>query len=359
MANLAYFGPTTVLPEVTGQVVGFVRDGKRFPVNSWVQYINVDNPQFMYYELERDQSVRIVDDKLFVWEDGSYRPSGNHNLTRFKATDGRCMRRYYPWTLGEQAIEVNRKHGAVDPELVESKSCASQAMVNRTNRIVNLLETSANWNGSTATANSLNGGAGKWDTASDDPTDPNYLAINKSLMEAITRITLLTNGVVGINDLRLVLSPRAATKMSQTAEVHNYVKFGSDGRKIITETLGNPSVTWGMPSEIYGIPVVVETCVRVSTPPVADGTQVTIASGNRTFVKNDDTAFLVSRAGGLDGVYGSKSFSTVQCYFYKYEMAVEARNDGWNKLAEGGVVEQFQEVLAAPAAGFLITDILS
>lgn len=358
MATPRYLsGTNAFVPQSTGQVIQYIRDPKEFALNRWVQNINTPATVFLWAKLDQDQPVRMVNEAEFAWEDGADRPTGNHNMTSFEWVEGRCYRRDYPYTLGLQACEQARKFGAFDPEEVESKSVASQAMTNRVNRIINLCETSANWGINTADANVLNSGAGTWDGASNDPSDPGYLAIKKTLLEACRRINLLTNGKVKPKDMRLVISPGLAMAMANTGEIHDYVKSTyQTSIKNMEETLGNVNEQWGLPPKLYGVEVVVEDAVRVSIYPNADGTKATIAAGTRTYCKADTNAILVSRPGGIDAPYGAPSFSTVQCYFYEYEMAVESRTDTWNKKVEGHVVEQFKEVLAASPSGYLITN---
>lgn len=359
MPGPRYVGGTNIIPQATGQVIHYIRDAKEFAVNRWVQNIQTPAPVFIWAKLDQDQPVRMVAEAEFAWEDGAERPTGNHNLTSFEWVEGRCFRRDYPYTMGLQAVEVARKFGAFDPEVVEAKSVASQAMTNRTNRIVQMCETVANWGTNAATANVLNAGAGYWNLSSNDPLDPNYLAIKKALLKAAQLINLGTNGRVKPKDLRLVISPDAAMKMANTGEIHDYVKSTAGvSKQNMTDTLGNVNQQWGLPDSLYGIEIVVEDAVLVNIYPNADGTKAVLGS-TRNYVKTNDTAFLVSRVGGIDAPYGAPSFSTVQCYFYDYELAVESRTDTWNKRLEGHVVEQFKEVLAAAPAGYLIQDIMS
>jgi len=362
MATPRFVSPTnTFLPQATGQVIGYIRDPKEFNVNRYVQLIEAPAPVFVYPVLEKDQSIRIAEETEFAWEDGDMRPTGHHNLSRFSWTEGRCFRRDFPYTLGLQAVQTARKVGAFDPELVESKSVSSQAMTYRTNRVIKGLQTTANWSGNTADANTLNGGVGKWDAASGDPSvTAHYLAIKKTLMAAAQKIHLGTNGKVKWKDLRLVLSPITAMAMANTGEIHDYLKFNSNSTKIVEEGgLANPNEMWGLPATLYGIEVVVEDSPIVTVHSKADGSLASISSSERTYIKDSDSAILMSRVGGIDAPYGAPNFSTLQLYWYQYEMAVESREDTWNKLVEGHVVEQVKEVIAASDSGYLITDVLT
>jgi hypothetical protein len=345
------------LPEATGQVISFVRDPKEFKINSWCQNIQSPKTVGVYAVLDRDRPNRVVTDAEFAWEDGDERPMGRANIGRFQWVSFVCYRRDYPFTLGEQAVE---QATAYKPLQYEAASSASVAMVNRTNRIVTLCETAANWPSTNVdTANSLNGGKGKWSQASNDPSSGNYLAIKRTILTALQKLNLLTNAIVKPSDMVLVISPGAAIAMAETSEITDYISRSQFAEAEMRGDKPNVNQTWGLPSQLYGLPLVIEDCVRVTTRPNTgtDATSVTGGAGTRLYVKSDQTAFLVSRKGGLDGVYGSPSFSTVQCYFYRFELAVETFNDSRNKRVDGHVVEQFIEILAAPIAGYLIQSI--
>lgn len=356
MATPRYLsGVNGYLPKATGQVISYIRDPKKFKVNKYVQNIQSPLPTGLYYQLDKDAPVRVVTDAEFAWEDGDPRPTGHSNLSNFQLTEFRTFRRDYPFTLGQQAIEATKKAGAFDPLAYESAQVASQAMTNRTNRIVALLETAAGWGNNTATATALNGGAGKWNQASGDITDPSYLAIKKTILEACRRINLATNAVVQLSDLRLILSPGLAIAMAETSEIHDYIAKSRFAQPNLENLLGNPNELWGLPPNLYGVEVIVEDAPIVKIRPTSAGTDAALAAGQRQYCKADTSAVLCTRIGGIDGPFGVKSFTTLQCYFYKYELAVATFADSKNELTEGHVVEQFKEILAAPTSGFLIT----
>lgn len=361
MATPRYVGATnSFLPQATGTVIGYIRDPKEFKVNKYTQLIEAPAPVFLWAELERDQAVRLVTENEFAWEDGDERPTGHHNLTRFSWSEGRTFRRDFPWMLGNQAINTARKVGAFDPSEVESKSVASQAMTFRTNRVINLLQTAGNWSVNTADANTLNGGLGKWDKSSDQPADTTkYLAIKQTLMAAAQKIHLGTNGKVKISDMQLIINPTAAIAMANTSEIHNYIKYMASVKVLTDGGLDNPNEMWGLPKTLYGFEVIVEDAPIVTVYPKADGSIASIASNQRSYIKNSDSAILTSRPGAIDAPYGAPSFSTMQLYWYDYEMRVDSFSDSKNERTEGHVVEQIKEILAAEATGYLITDILT
>lgn len=350
MATAARYGSpyNYFLPIPTGQVIQYVRDPSEFKLNRYVQLVDCPAPTGTYWELDRDQPVRVVTDAEFAFEDGDKRPEGNTNLSNFIMTEFKCNRRAIPFTLGEETVELAKKHGAWDPITVESKSCVSQAMTLRTKQVITALETAGNWGTHTDTATNL--GGGRWDAGSS--TAP-YL--KRGLLAAAQAINLQTNGMAKLSDLRLILAPADAIDISASQEIHDYVRNNEVALRNITQTLGNPNELWGLPSHLYGIEVIVENSPYVSTRPTAAAT--TTGGGTRAFQKTTASAILVYRPGGLSGAYGTKSFSTVQLFYYKYEMAVEMMHDTWNKRHMGSVIDWYAAKVVAWPTGYLITSI--
>jgi len=350
------------VPESTGQVIGYIRNESEFPLNRYVQYVPSPKTIGLYVVLGRDEMARVVSDNLFAFFDGDERPRGDAHKVPFKTVEYATFRRDYPWTLGNMAIE---QANLWKPKLVHMASAVSKAMTNRTNRVASLLQTSANWPSiMVATSNTLNGGAGGWATASDDPASPNYNAIYGSLIQAARNIYLQTNGKVLPKDLRCVLNPDAAIKAGKSAEMTNYMRENSDSFKVLKEGLDpNINALWGLPSHYKGIEFVVE-----NTPIVTEfntytgagasnaGTLVE-ASTNRNFAFSGASAVLVARPGSIDGEYGAPSFSTCQIYHYGGLLEVKVFQDARNERVDGHCEENFKEVLAAQYAGFLITGI--
>ena len=348
--TLRYISPTNAfLPEMTGQVIAYVRKESDFSLNKYVQY--VDGPTLgVYCKMGRDQFVRRVTDAEFAWEDGDERPRGEYQKVPFELTEYRTFRRDYPWSVGNKAIATAK---AFKPKAVHASMAISIAMTNRTARVVSLLETSSNWGTHTADANTLNGGRGNWANASGDPTSPNYLAIFRSLVEMGRRINLATNAVVKPNNGVCVVSPGLAIAMSQTSEIHEYCKESQYAKEILEKGMDPQYQLFGLPATYKGFTFVVEDSPMVDERAKASGVEATT---NRDYIKADSTAIWCSRPGGLDGEYGAPSFSTVQLYHYGGLLEVEGFDDAKNRRYEGHVSEDIKEVLASSVSGFLVTN---
>src|ERR1051326_452949 len=209
------------LPAESAQVIAFIRRPEKFKLNSYVQFIPSPKQVGLYALLGFDEAVRNVSDAERAWEDGDEAPKGEYNKVPFSLQPYRCYRRAEPWTIGNEAIEPTT---FFKPKVVHMNYAISKMMVNRTQRIITLMENTANWGQNYGSASQLNGGAGAWPTASDDPASSKYNAISNTFLEAARRINLFTNSVIGIEDLRCVISPGLAIAMSQSPEIRNYIR---------------------------------------------------------------------------------------------------------------------------------------
>jgi hypothetical protein len=351
VSSFAYLSGTNgFIPAATGQAIAFVRDQSKFKLNQYVQMIRSPKPVVAYALLDFDEPVRVVNDANFDWPDGMPRPTNSNQMGNFRLVEVRCFRRNYGFTVGHQIIEAT---DVFNPKAFFNAMTLSKAMTNVTQRFVSLMETAANWGANTADANTLNNGAGTWDNASNDPSSPNYLAIKKSILTAMKNVILATNGMIQVDDLILIVSPGLAMAMSETSEIHDYMKSQEESIQVLEGKKPSVSAGWGLPTHLYGPKVVVEDSVRVTQYPYMAGTAATT---NRIWTKSDTSAVICTRVGGIDGNYGSPSASTFQRYFYKYEMAVEAFDKPEDKLFQGNVVDQFQEILSSNRSGYLITN---
>lgn len=356
MATPRFFSNTNLfVPEATGQVIGFLRQPGAFKLMQYAQLVKSNRnggdgkPVCLFVVLDPDEPVRVVTDQEFAWESGDNAPEGANMIPNFNTTEVRMFLRAYPYRIPEQTVDTAE---LLKPLPIYRQIAMLKAMTNKTQRIWTLLDNAANWGANTADANVLNGGKGPWTTASATEGSPFYLAIKRSILAAAQQINLGTNSMVDTNDLKLVISPPLAMDSANSGEMTDYLK-GSPFAKAVQEGKENfQNSRWGWPSSYAGVDVVVEDASRVSERPNAAGTA---ATANRNYIKGSSNAVLLSRKGGLDGVEGSPSFSTLQIYYYKYELAVEERHDTWQKRYDGRVLDQFREILAATRAGYNIT----
>lgn len=349
VAAARYPGPMNfALPIPTGQVIAYIRKPEEFRLNEYCQYVKSDSPNGTWFEIDRDQPVRVVTTAEFAWGDGDKRPEGNTNLSNFQAKEFRCERFDYPFTVGEETQDLHKRHGEWDIVSYEAMQCACQGMTARVLDFWTVADTSGNY---TLTDTATNVGGGRWDAGTS--TAP-YL--QKGLQEIYRQIRLQTNGRAQLKDLRLILNPIDAIKIRASAEITDYMKSSVYSYPAITgELIKNANHAYGLPPELYGVPTIVEDSPYVSTRPVSGPT--TVGGGTRAHIKAAAAAAVLYRPGGMDAPIGTKSWSTMQMFYYKYEMTVEGYHDAWNKRHHGGVVDWRVFKMAAPTTGFYVTSI--
>ncbi len=376
MATPRYASPTNVfVPSATAQVIGFIKDGN-WKLREYCQFFGstdsvnsggIEKPIAGYYIVDPDEPVRVGPaitmssnpdpqgtgpgvDNEDLWEPGNNRPPSNVALN-FKFITAQMDRRNYGYQLDDQTMT------AADLPIMEfyRKTALSKAMRKKITRVIKTLENTANWpTANVADANALNQGAGKWSSASSDEQSPNAYAIRKSVIAAVVNVVLQTNNVVEPNDLKILVSPNAAYTLANTGEIYGYLKSSPFSREE-AEGKNKLQENYGLPRFYAGVEWIIEDTAAVFEERNAAGTA---ATANRLFIKNDTTAVLVARPGSVNGSPGAPSFSTMQIWYYKYEMAVHEEYDSWNLQHKGAVVDQYAEVLAAGRAGQLITNIL-
>jgi hypothetical protein len=355
MANLAHVGGFNgYMPVLSGQVIAYTMKPEKFALNKYVQYVPTTKDNGAFVQLGVDAFVRAVSDEEDAWEDGDDRTQmGEYNKIPYKMVPFRTQRRNTAWQLGQKAIEQTDAF-KLKPAHVDMAT--SIRMTKRTKVVIDTLQTSSNWGANTAAANTLNGGKGKWNLGSSTEGSANYLAIYSTLVECARRINLATNNTVTPTDLRVVVSPAAAIKISSAPEMVDYVKQSPYAREVLEKGFDAQFQLWGLPSSYRGFQFVVEGAPIVTEREKASGTEATT---NRTNIKNDTTAIVVAQPGGLIGEYGAiGNFSTVQIYYYGGMLEVEAFSDPENRRVRGHVSDDIKVVIASPISGFLITSII-
>jgi hypothetical protein len=341
------------LPEATGTVVAFIRKESEFKLNGYGQYVEAPTMYGYYKKLGFDQPVRVPSVDIYDWPDGTDRPRGEMNKHPFVDIEFTTHRRDYAARLGYLELEIAKWQ----LRLIHMDDCISQAMTARTQRVYNLFSTVANWGANTATANVLNGGAGSWKNASDDPLSPNYNAIFKTLSEVRRRIGLATNMKVKPNQMQCIVSPQDAINMAQSGEMTNYLRQQEGSKDILENGLSHQQELWGLPEYYKGFKMMVEDAPIVTEYPTVTGTapgNLVEATTNRSFIWTPGTAIVTSRVGALDGEYGARSFSTLSLFHYGSMLEMQAFDHAEDRFVTLHATENITEALTAPPSGFQI-----
>lgn len=334
-------GSNTYIPshEASGaMVVDYSRNPSKFALAKYAQIVPTEKQVGLYLEMTVEEAGRVLDedDRDSDWPDGAPAPEGNHALEAFEWKPFLTRRKAYPYHIGDLASgqaswDIIAQHGRI---------YAQQAMTRRTVRTLKVATTAGNWGTHTSAVSSISGVTGKWNVSTTARTD-----IKRSIDYGLEQIMLDTLSAVDIEDIMLVLSPGCARKMAASQEIVDYVKGSPHAKDYITGKLG-PNARFGLPSHYAGVELVIEDAAKVTSKKGA--TKAT------SFCLADATPFLCSRPGGIEGVEGAPSFSTLTLFAHE-EMTVETKHDPDNRRTNGRVVDDVGPVLTAYPTGFLFT----
>lgn len=345
------FGVNGVNQRSTGRIqIEFSRAPERFSLNRYIQLVP-DSPESGFYLLlDTAEAVRLVNDQDYVWPDGTDAPDiGDRPLTWKSFT---TIRRAFPFRLGRKAVD----NAQFDVVAAHARMAATQAMTRRTNEALTTLTEIAAWGANTeANTNDLVGSASPWNAATGD----NILASVQAMVE---RILLSTGGAVTARDMILLISVKLAHVMRGTPEIIQYLV---NHERAISAGMMQSEITsnYGLPTELYGVGLVVEDAVKVtkrrSAMENAAGATAQGVADAGSFILGDDDAIMVSRPGGLTGgITGGPTFSTLTGFVYE-DMVIENFDDPENRRVKGRVVDDIDIKLTAPMAGFFLQDALT
>lgn len=351
MPSVGYSSNTYVpSPDATGgMMVGYSRNKEKFPLNKYMQVIPVKTQVGLYWEWTSREAARIVssDDREHLWPDGQDAPDGKDELETFQTRPYRTFRRSYPFTIGDLAVQQ-----AEFPILQAQSAVAAQKMMTARTLIAQQALATASWS-SIGHLVGVNGGllpkGQGWNNGTE--ASPNIL---NTLMFCASIIHRDTIGGVDPEDLILVVGVDLARQMAAAPEIHKYLSYGPAalGRLTGSDKTAFVRNKYGLPVNYAGFDIVVEDTPRVTTPKSASGTE------SLSYIMPSTEAYLVSRPGGLEGVAGTKNFSTLQGFF-KEESTVEVRNDPDNRRTQGRIITDYDIRVVALASGVRLNDLLS
>ncbi len=336
--------PNTYVPslDATNQLtVDFSRKVSSFPLNKYIQIVPVTKSVGLYTKLGYDEGARIKQTNLAdkMWADGDDAPEGRGNTDTHEFLPYQTKRFAFPYRIGgkaakEAAWDILAKHG---------RMYAQQAMTARTQKVITMLTTGANWGGNTSAVSSISGVQGKWNLSTTARND-----IKRSFDYGMEQIHLGTNGAIEPGGINVVMSPGCARKISVSQEIVDFIKGSPDAQAYIRGNLG-PNAQYGLPAVLFGANIVIENTVKVTSKKGA--------TRAASYVLADSTPFMCYRAGDLVAAADSNEAPNVStaCLFMLEEMTVESKYDSDNRVNKGRVVEDFVEILTAPISGYLFT----
>ena len=345
-------GLNTFIPTfsaATGQIqVEFTRSVNRFPITQYAQIVPVQQMSGYYLKIDEEETARVVNTQDLQWPLGEDRPTGiNSDLDWTQWTAQRFQSSFaIPQETARQAQwDVVASHARI---------AAAKMMTHRAYRMASLITTAGvsagsetitqPWTTNTnyfANTNALLGTATPITATGGD-------SVQKIIRGAIEKIVQNTVGVVGPQDIYLIVNPTVARIMATNDGVRDYIKNTPHALNFLK---GDATfAAYGLPQNLFGLGgVVVDDTVRVSTRKGGANT--------RGFFYGDASTpqiVFVSRPGGLVGNEGP-SFSTATVFAYE-DMTVETLDDPWNRRVRGSVTDNSAVVLTAPQSGLLLQD---
>lgn len=332
-----------------GLVVGFSRNTTDFPVNRYIEIFPVQKMVGLYASYASRNAARIISntDAEHKWNDGDPRPVGSNNLDAFAYLEYRTNRYAWSFTLGELTVEQM----SFDLLMTSLRDMGQQCMTSRTMLVQSAL--TAAFTGSANSASvpgTILQPNQDWSTGNNGEGTNQGPNIKRSLQYGIQQINLATIGVVRAKDLTLVINPNTAQWMASSTEVQDYIKQSPFALAQLRGDVPNQNGEWGLPTVLYGVEVQVEDAVRVATRKSNADTFATQAT--TSYVMPNGVAYLLARPGKLVGLAGSRSFSTVQAFFFRDEMTVETLYDVNDKRYIASVISNWQPVVATTYSGF-------
>lgn len=335
-------GLSTFIPSTNDLATGalqveFTRTVNSFALTRYAQIVPTSKMTGYYLKQDVADNARITSDNEFVWPLGDDAPTGKQNA--FDFVQYSTMRYAYPFYIPQETAA----QAAWDVVAQHARSKAQLAMTARTKRTASIVTNTANWGDNyAADPSGLVNGATSWatSTASD-------AWIQKTIQAVMRRVSLSSGGAVAPNQLMMVISPTVANAIAASPEVQSYVK---NYPAALSALQGSDTFArWGIPATLFGLgDVIVDDSVQVTSKKGA-------ASLSSSYIYGDSAVFL-SRPGGLVGVEGASSFSTVQIFAYE-DMTVEQYNDPQNRRLVGRVIDNSVAAVVAPVGGFLIQDV--
>ena len=278
----------------------------------------------------------------YLWEDSVDAPGGRQERQAFGYLPYRTARYCYPFSLGRKSVEQ-----AEWPILAEHAAMqAAKAMTVRTMLNTTLATTTSNWTGTWGTNYSAVSAA--WTTS---PIANSY--IQTDLNAALISIEQNTGGIVTDEEaLQLTMNPTLTRGVSKSPEYKTYIQGSPDALAAITDQR-NPNRKYGMAPFLYGLRLVVENAVVVTTPKPGNVTSQPATS--RSYVWPTQYACISSKPAGIVAAEEQTLDFSTFCFRFYEQMTTEQKSDPDNRREIGRVVEDFTVTLQAPQTGYLFT----
>lgn len=355
-------GTNTFVPsfEASGNlIISYSRSPSRFPLNKYCAIKKTTKDQGYYLNLTAQEAARVINNNLaeFAWPDGNDAPSNSWGNESFNFLPFLTQRYEYGFQIGYKATEqadwkILSQYAAIKAQqAMTARTLLGYTQLVTTTNYTNTvnLDTATNWSSRSGTPGFLNTGTG---------ANPVLKAALNKMAQAINIATL---GSVEASQLRVVISPIMADALGRSQEIHDFLRESPFALAQVRGDSPNQNGIWGLPTEVYGFPIIVENTVRVTSKKgatLAEGYLADTISGSNIASGSTGNLIMLAAPGQLVSEAGGVDFSSLHIFAYE-EMTVETKDDPDNRRTKGRVVEDIGAYLVAPAATALCTHSLS
>lgn len=345
-------------------MIGFALNEENWALNNYITVFGADKPIAYYPRFYHADFVRIphADAVDARWADASERPKSDPGV-RFVNESYELHRYSQSMYTGDLAQEFSDIGSLIK---LNQDFLASRAMIRRSVFAHTELTTSTNFQTSGSvhyyakygvlanTAATLGYSAGYFGAAGTDNitvgtiNDP---IIGKVIKHGVKVILKKTNGQVTPQDLLLVVNPNTADRLANVQEIRAFIAQQINS---IDYTKGEGDFkidSFGLPTKLYGLKVMVDSTVKVTSK------HDNVNEDTQTFVLQDGLFAIVSRPGGVSGMTGGSSFSTLALFQHKKDaMKPETIPDTRSRRVEVAFTDFFTVKVVAPETAFIIAD---
>lgn len=339
-------GSNTYIPswEATGLLIKYTREVSYFRINKYAKELKVPKDQGYYLTLSAQDPYRVVSVNDYLWEDSVDAPGGRQERQAFGYLPYRTARYCFPFSLGRKSVSQ-----AEWPILAEhARMAACKAMTVRTQLNTTVATTTSGWSGTGFTNTGATSAA--WSTS---PGGAGTCYIQQDINTAMIAVEQASGGIVTDEDgLYITMNPVEGRGLARSPEYRDYIKGSPDALSSLTDHR-NPARKYSLAPQLYGLWVVIENAIRVTTP--KSGNVPTPPADSQSYIWPTANVMISSKPQGFTAE-GEQSldFSTLAFRFFE-QMTVESKSDPDNRRELGRVVEDYVVKLQAPQTGYLFT----
>lgn len=325
-------------------IVDYGRDPKKAPINMLAGITTTDLPAGYFNRQKPEAQSRLLDDPAaYEFPDNTLFSPKQDNRRDFDYVTWVAKRYAYPAYVGDMELE----YASWDIQAQVVNDLGNQAILNRMKQFYNVLNTSGNYlSGLTDTA--TNYGGGLWSAG----TSANRY-IEKTVQSVLIAMDKASVNGVNPEELFLVVTPTVAMAMARSQEIADGLFRTTDYKEHLQYDLWKGQLTrYGLPPVLYGINLVVDNWVKTTTR-IGQTT-------SSTYTADTNSAYFLTKPGGIKSFSGGSSFGSVQFFVPKgKEMVTEVLDQPVDKRKMIRCIDMFDVKLVSRECTALVTNVLS